>query len=73
MDIYEYAIETMRKKRHEKGISLQGIADCLNLSKTFIANVENQKNRARLNLKHINELSKLFGCSPRDFLPIEPI
>ncbi|KAA6344058.1 hypothetical protein EZS27_008315 [termite gut metagenome] len=72
-DIYDYTIDVMRKKRRDKGISLQTIADCLNVSKTFVANIENPKNRARLNFQHVNELSKLFECSPKDFLPTEPL
>ncbi|KAA6339451.1 hypothetical protein EZS27_012617 [termite gut metagenome] len=67
--IYSYAIEIFRKKRNEKHISLQTVADYLNVSKTFICQVENPKQRAKLNLQHINELAKLFQCSPKDFLP----
>jgi transcriptional regulator with XRE-family HTH domain len=72
-DIYEYTIDVMRKKRREKCISLQTIADCLNVSKTFVANIENPKNRAKLNFAHVNELSKLFECNPKDFLPEQPL
>ncbi|KAA6328319.1 hypothetical protein EZS27_022774 [termite gut metagenome] len=72
-DIQEYAVSGMRKKRLEKGISLQAIADYLNVSKTFISNIENPRQRAKLNLGHLNELAKIFQCSPKDFLPDTPL
>ncbi|KAA6322492.1 hypothetical protein EZS27_027969 [termite gut metagenome] len=71
--IYDYAISVMRKKRLEQNISLQTIADYLNVSKTFISNIQNPRQRAKLNLDHVNELAKVFNCSPKDFLPETPI
>jgi transcriptional regulator with XRE-family HTH domain len=75
-DIYDYAIQVMRKKRMEKGWSQQELADyTTNMSRSFIRDVENPKRRERLNLGHINQLAKAFGegTSPRDFLPLEPL
>ncbi|KAA6342872.1 hypothetical protein EZS27_009423 [termite gut metagenome] len=72
-DIYEYAISVMKKKRAEHNWSQQELADTVNISRSFIRDVENPHRRARLNLLHINELAKVFGCSPRDFLPLEPL
>jgi transcriptional regulator with XRE-family HTH domain len=72
--IYDYAIQIMRKKRVEKNWSQQELADyTTNISRSFIAQVENPHERARLNLEHINQLAKAFGCSPKDFLPAEPL
>jgi transcriptional regulator with XRE-family HTH domain len=71
--IYDYAIQVMRKKRVEKGWSQQELADYMNVSKGFLGSIENPNRRARLNLFHINELAKVFGCSPKDFLPLEPL
>jgi transcriptional regulator with XRE-family HTH domain len=71
--IYDYAIQVMRKKRVEKGWSQQELADYMNISKGFLGGIENPNRRARLNLFHINELAKVFECSPKDFLPLEPL
>ncbi|KAA6329761.1 hypothetical protein EZS27_021464 [termite gut metagenome] len=72
-DIYEYAISVMRKKRLQMGWGQQELADYLDLSRGFIASVESPKKRAKLNLGHINELAKVFQCSPKDFLPDTPL
>jgi transcriptional regulator with XRE-family HTH domain len=71
--INEYAIQIMKKKRFECGWSQQELADYLNLSRGYIGDVENPKKQAKINLVHINELAKIFKCSPREFLPENPL
>jgi transcriptional regulator with XRE-family HTH domain len=72
-NIYEYAMSVMKKKRAERNWSQQELADTVNISRSFIRDVENPHRRAKLNLFHINELAKVFQCSPKDFLPLEPL
>jgi transcriptional regulator with XRE-family HTH domain len=67
--IEQYVVATVKKKREEKGYSQKELAYLLDTSIGFIGNVENPKQRAKYNLNHINELAKIFECSPRDFLP----
>jgi len=71
--IEQYVIDTVRVKRQEKGISQVQLAHLLNKSEGFIANVESTKRTSKYNLNHINELAIIFQCSPRDFLPKEPV
>lgn len=71
--IEQYVIDNVRKMRVSKGYSQAELANLLNVSIGFIGNVENPKYRAKYNLNHLNELAKIFKCSPRDFLPEEPI
>jgi transcriptional regulator with XRE-family HTH domain len=71
--ILDYVNTAMRKKRLEKNWSQQELADYVNLSRNFISDIENPKKIAHLNIIHINELAKVFGCSPKDFLPSEPL
>lgn len=68
-----FVIEVVKSKRIEKGWSQKELAYQLDLSLGFIGDVENPKQRAKYNLNHINELAKVFECSPRDFLPEFPI
>ena len=49
------------------------LADYINVSRGFIGDVENPKRRAKYNLHLINEIAKVLKCSPRDFLPPEPL
>jgi transcriptional regulator with XRE-family HTH domain len=55
--------------RKEKRISQRALASYADLSIGFIGDVENTKSRAKYNLNHINEITKVFECSPKDLLP----
>ncbi len=67
--IEQYVVDVVKKKRAEKGYSQKDLAYELDKSFGFIGDVENPKERAKYNLNHINELAKIFKCSPREFLP----
>jgi len=67
--IEQYVIDSIRQKRKEKGISQRELAYRLDISVSFIGEVESGRTRAKYNLNHINEISKILECSPRDFLP----
>lgn len=70
--IEQYIIDTVREKRMERGMSQRELAYSLGLSVGFIGDIENPNFRAKYNLNHINELAKIFDCSPKDFLPEQP-
>ena len=67
--IEQYVIDVVRAMRIEKKISQKDLAYSLNLSIGFIGNVESSNFRAKYNLSHINKLSEILECSPKDFLP----
>ncbi len=67
--IEQYVVDVVKKKRLEKGYSQKELAYQIDKSIGFIGDIESRKGRAKYNLNHINELSKIFECSPRDFLP----
>lgn len=71
--IEQYVIDSIRQKRREKGISQRELAYRLDLSVSFIGEVESGRTRAKYNLNHINEIAKILNCSPRDFLPEKSI
>lgn len=71
--IEQYVVDVVKKKRIEKGYSQKELAYQLEKSIGFIGDIENPKERAKYNLNHINELSKVFKCSPKDFLPDKAI
>lgn len=68
-----YVIEAVRKERMAQKISQATLAYGIGVSDSFIGQVENPKHRAKYNLKHINEIARFLGCSPRDFLPEKPL
>ncbi|GEP93716.1 transcriptional regulator [Chitinophaga terrae (ex Kim and Jung 2007)] len=71
--IEQYVIDKVKEKRIEKGYSQKDLAYMIDVSIGFIGDVENPKYRAKYNLNHINELAKIFECSPKDFLPDLPL
>ena len=68
--IEQYVIDAVKKKRLEKGYSQKELAYLLDKSIGFLGDIESAKGRAKYNLNHINELAKIFECSPQDFLPL---
>ncbi len=71
--IDKYIIKQVRLKRIELGYSQFRLGLELDLSSSFIGNIESNTKTAKWNLSHLNELAKLFRCSPKDFLPLEPL
>lgn len=67
--IEQYVVDVVKKKRLEKGWSQKELAYQIDKSIGFIGDIESRKGRAKYNLNHINELAKIFECSPREFLP----
>ena len=67
--IEQYVVDVVKKKRLEKGYSQKELAYLIDKSIGFIGDVESRKGRAKYNLNHINDLAKVFECSPKDFLP----
>lgn len=72
-DIELYIIKEVRKRRSKLKMSQQYIADCINLSRSFIKSIESPKTDKAYNVDHLNELAKILGCSPKDFWPEKPL
>ncbi len=72
-DIDQFVIEKVKEKRIKLKLSQAQLAYYLEVSEGFIGNVESSNYRAKYNLNHLNELAKIFECSPKDFLPKEPL
>lgn len=67
--IEQYIIDRVRSERIKQGVSQIQLAGFLNVSPGFISSIESSKGKAKYNFNHINRLSVLFRCSPKDFLP----
>lgn len=68
-----HIVSRVKEMRLQKGLGQEHIAVHLNVSTGFIGHVESPRFRAKYNTVHLNELAKLFKCSPRDFLPERPV
>jgi len=71
--IDKYIIQKVKEKRTEKGFSQSQLAFELNVATGFIAMIESGKFEKKYNVSHLNEIAKILECSPKDFLPDEPV
>lgn len=71
--IEEYVIWQVKRLRMEKGLSQQAFGDTIDLSQGFIGDCENPRKRAKYNLRHLNEIVKVFGCDFSYFFPDKPL
>ncbi len=71
--IDRYVIDKIKSKRVKFGISQAELADKMGLSNSFIGKIESSKFSNKYAIHHLNLLAKIFSCSPKDFLPQNPI
>ena len=67
--IEQYVIDKVLNLRLQKKLSQKELGDILNVSSSFIGNVESLNNPAKYNLKHIAMLSTYFKLTPKFFIP----
>jgi transcriptional regulator with XRE-family HTH domain len=68
-----YVIEKVKEMRKKAQMRQIDLAQHLGMADSFVSNVESSKRRDKYNIRHLNELAKVFNCSPRDFLPERPL
>ena len=66
----KYVSAAVRKERMAQRVSQATLAYGIGVSDGFISQVESPKSPSKYNL---NEIAKFLGCSPRDFLPEQPL
>jgi len=68
-----YVINKVRELRVPKDLSQVKLSILMGLAEGAIGKVENPKQRAKYNIRHLNLLAKALKCSPREFLPEKPL
>lgn len=68
-----YVIGKVKELREKAKMRQIDLAHHLGMADSFISNVESNKRRDKYNIRHLNELAKVFNCSPQDFLPEKPL
>lgn len=72
-DIDWFIVTKVKDIRIFHELEQDDIAIHLNVSPGFIGQIESPNFRAKYNTGHLNELAKLFKCSPKDFMPEKPL
>lgn len=68
-----YIINKVRDLRIMRGMSQEELAINLGISRGFIGHIESPQFVSKYSMVQLNEIAKIFKCSPRDFLPEKPI
>lgn len=68
-----HIIEKVKELRKEKGLTQLELSHKLNMNDSFISHIESSSKRAKYNINHLNEIAKIFECSPKDFWPEKPL
>lgn len=68
-----YIIAEVRRMREAAGMSQMELSLKLGKGVGFIGDIEAPSKKAKYNIKHLNDIARIFGCSPRDFWPDKPL
>jgi len=68
-----FVISKAKTLREQAKLSQSELAFQLGVSNGFVGQVESMKSASKYNLNHIDKLSVIFKCSPKEFLPDNPI
>lgn len=68
-EIEIFIIEKVKEMRLQRDISQLALSQKLSMNDSFVSHVESEKRRAKYKISHLNEIAKVFGCSPKDFWP----
>jgi transcriptional regulator with XRE-family HTH domain len=68
-----YIITRVREMRMKANLGQENVALHLEVSTGYIGHIESPNFSAKYTTTQINELAKLFKCSPKDFMPEKPL
>lgn len=72
-DIELYIIQRVKELREKNGLTQMELSLRLGKGVGFIGDIEAPSKKAKYNIKHLNDIAKIFKCSPRDFWPEKPL
>lgn len=71
--IDRHVIKKVKERRIELGYSQAELSYQLDVSASYIGQVESDKYKTRYTLERLNELARILKCSVQDFIPKTPI
>jgi transcriptional regulator with XRE-family HTH domain len=72
--IDKYVIDRVRDKRLENNLTQEELSIKAGFrSNGFVGQAESHNYNKRYNIQHINKFAEIFKCSPKDFLPEQPM
>lgn len=71
--IDRHVIKKVKERRIELGYSQAQLSYQLDVSASYIGQVESDKYKTRYTLERLNELARILKCSVQDFIPKAPL
>lgn len=71
--IDRHVIKKVKERRIELGYSQAELSYQLDVSASYIGQVESDKYKTRYTLERLNELARILKCSVQDFIPKAPL
>lgn len=71
--IDRHVIKKVKERRIELGYSQAELSYQLDVSASYIGQVESDKYKTRYTLERLNELARVLKCSVLDFIPKAPL
>ena len=68
-----YLINKVREIRVPLDLSQVKLSILMGLAEGAVGKIENPKERAKYNIRHLNLLAKALKCSPKDLMPEKPL
>jgi len=68
-----YIIQRVKELREQRGMTQMELSLRLGKGVGFIGDIEAPSKKAKYNINHLNEIAKVFECSPKDFWPEKPL
>ncbi len=72
-EIELYIIQRVKEHREKSGMTQMDLSLRLGKGVGFIGDIEAPSKTAKYNIKHLNDIAKIFKCSPKDFWPDKPL
>ena len=66
-------IQKVKEFREYRELGQRDIAAILGVTEGFIGQIESPNSASKYNLNHLNTLAKELQCSPKDFIPENPL
>lgn len=71
--IDRFVIRKVKERRLELGYSQAMLSYELDVSASYIGQVESERYKTRYTLERLNEIARVLQCSIQDFLPKTPV
>ena len=72
-EIELFIIQKVRDIRESLNLTQEELSFRLNKNRGFIGDIEAPSKNAQYNIKTLNDIAKIFECSPKDFWPDKPL